>query len=167
MSARKRLHHSSDDFRANAYALLYVLQSQKPLQDEVIREPNHLLRVPFFVHKSESELEYAYLFRAQCGGPFPHYKGIDHRYPRKTHWLQPRVLPIIAYTPHDVGIGSRSAFLHINDDLRVDRRSNTNETFYEPREPPEPGVWDLVRVSNWAKFIVYLRRVRAEVHPHL
>ena len=167
MSTRKRLHHSSDDFRANTYTLLYVLKSQNPLQDEVIRELNHLLRISLLVHKSESELEYTNLSRAQCGGPFTHYKGIDHRYPRKTHWLHARILPVRSNTPHHVGIASRSTFLDVDDDLRVDRRPNADQPFYQPREPSEPGVRDLVMVPNWAEFVIFLRRVCAEVHPHL
>jgi hypothetical protein len=167
MSARKRLNHSSDDFRAIAYALFNVLQSQNPLQDKIVRELYHTLREPFFVDESESELKYANLFWAQCRRSFTHYKGVDHRDPRETHWLHTSVFTVRSDTPHHVGIGSRSAFLHINDNLWVDRRSNADQAFYEPRKPSEPGIGYLVLVPNWAEFIVFLRCACAEIHTHL
>jgi hypothetical protein len=87
MSTGKRLHHSSDDFRAIADVLLYVLQSQKALQYEVIRKLHHPLREPFFVHKSEREFEYTNFFGGKCRSPLTHYKGVHHRDPREAHWL--------------------------------------------------------------------------------
>jgi hypothetical protein len=57
--------------------------------------------------------------------------------------------------------------LDVDDDLRVDRRPNADQPFYQPREPSEPGVRDLVMVPNWAEFIIFLRRVCAKVHPQL
>jgi hypothetical protein len=167
MPARKRLHHSSDHFRTGAYALLNVLQPQKPLQYEVIWELHHALRKPLLIHKSESELEYTNFVRRKCGCPLTQYKGIDHGDPRKTHGFQPSVFTVRPNAPHHVCIGSRSAFLHINNDLWIDRRPNADKPFYEPREPSESGVRNLVMVPNWAEFIILLRRVCAKVHPLL
>jgi hypothetical protein len=167
MSTRKRFNHSSDDFRAITYALFNMIQSKNPLQYEVIWKLHHTLREPFFVDESESEFEYTNFVRGKCRGPLTHYEGVHHRNTREAHWFFPRVFSVIPHTSHDVGICSRSAFLNINYYFRVNSGSNADKPFYEPREPSESSIRDFVMVTNWAEFVIFLRRVCAEIHAPL